>query len=707
MKMFTRAVCAAVLVAVAGFSANAQGPLGDDFTYQGQLLNAGLPASGSFDMQFRLFDSPAAGLQIGGTLASTVTVDSAGRFSVALDFAGLTSFNGNERFLSISVSPAGAGVFTTLNPRQELRPSPHASYSLAAGNATTAVNATNATTAANALALNSQNAAFYQNAANMSSGTLPGARLSGAYANPLTFGSAANVFFGNGANLTGLNAANIASGTILDARLSSNVALRNAANPFTGLNTFAADTVFNGDAGFGTATPSVPVDVVTTGATAIRTNGSGAWLLGSIGVNTTIENATGPATAFNAIVNGTGTRYGLRADINGATGTAYGVNVQNASASGRGYYANMTSTTGTNYGVYVANSSATGFGGYFNNTALTGTTYGIYAENNSPDGYGIYARHDAPTGTGPAVYGTTDSTSTSAYSVHGVVASTAPGVGSAAIRGQNNGTASSGYGVFGSHAGTGYGVYGTAATGGRGVYGDSGGEGYGVYGATDDGTGVYGVASPTNTSEICYGVRGVGGNSDSAYGGYFTVSGSGYGVYGYSTGSYGGYFDTGVSGGAALYVNGTASVGVITIRGGADLAEDFEVVNQPDTIEPGMLVMIDPDHVGGVMLASGAYNKCVAGVISGANDLKAGMVLGQFEGQVNGKPVALSGRVWTYVDASAVAVEPGDLLTTADLPGYAMPVVDHSRAHGATIGKAMSRLEKGEKGLVLVLVNLQ
>ena len=36
-----------------------------------------------------------------------------------------------------------------------------------------------------------------------------------------------------------------------------------------------------------------------------------------------------------------------------------------------------------------------------------------------------------------------------------------------------------------------------------------------------------------------------------------------------------------------------------------------------------------------------------------------------------------------------------------------MAASDSSRAPGATIGKAMSRLGKGEKGLVLVLVNLQ
>lgn len=715
MKSFSRAVCAAVIVAVAGYSACAQGPLGDDFTYQGQLLSAGVPAAGSYDMRFRLFDSPAAGLQIGPTLTSLVTVDSAGRFTVALDFPAATSFSGNERFLEIEVSPAGAGVFNTLTPRQKLRAAPHASYSLTAGTATTANTATNATTASNALALNSQAAAFYQNAANMTAGTLPAARLSGAYTNVLSMTNAGNAFGGNGSLLTGLNAANLASGIIPDARLSSNVALLNLNQTFTASKTFNAaigTPLIINDLGAG----GDALTITNSGGTGVGvTNSAGATI--GYGVDVSVDSTTTKYGYFATVSGATGTGYGLYINntattgrgvyaITSGTGGNYGFFNSNAGDTGRGFYASMYGT-GTNYGVYVSNSSASGYGGYFNNTALTGVTYGLYCENNSADGYGLYARHDASTGTGPAVYGTTDSTSSSAYAIHGVVASTAPGGASAALRGQNNGTGGSGYGVYGSHAGTGYGVYGNAATGGRGVYGDAGGEGYGVYGATDDGYGVYGVASPTTATEACYGVRGVGGNSSSSYGGYFSVSGTGIGCYGYSTGGYGGYFDTGVSGGAALYVVGTASVGVITIRGGADLAEDFQVATRPEEVQAGMVVMIDPDHEGNVKLASGAYNKCVAGVISGANDLKAGMVLGQFEGQPEGKPVALSGRVWTYVDASDTAVEPGDLLTTAETPGYAMPVVDHSRAHGATIGKAMSRLPKGEKGLVLVLVNLQ
>jgi hypothetical protein len=71
-----------------------------------------------------------------------------------------------------------------------------------------------------------------------------------------------------------------------------------------------------------------------------------------------------------------------------------------------------------------------------------------------------------------------------------------------------------------------------------------------------------------------------------------------------------------------------------------------------------------------------------------------------------GQNVALTGRVYAKATAKNGAIQPGDLLTTADLPGYAMKVTDPARAQGAILGKAMSSLREGE-GSVLVLVTLQ
>ena len=69
--------------------------------------------------------------------------------------------------------------------------------------------------------------------------------------------------------------------------------------------------------------------------------------------------------------------------------------------------------------------------------------------------------------------------------------------------------------------------------------------------------------------------------------------------------------------------------------------------------------------------------------------------------------VALAGRVYCNVDATEQAVQAGDLLTTSTTPGHAMKATDYDRARGAILGKAMQKLEQGQKGQILVLVTLQ
>ena len=157
------------------------------------------------------------------------------------------------------------------------------------------------------------------------------------------------------------------------------------------------------------------------------------------------------------------------------------------------------------------------------------------------------------------------------------------------------------------------------------------------------------------------------------------------------------------AGETALDVSGTAEVSVLKIKGGADLAEQFEITGES---KPGMVVAIDPNHIGMLSVAKGPYNRRVIGILSGANELSAGMILGDLPGAKKSIPVALSGRVWVYADATRKAIEPGDLLTTAHVPGYAMAVTNRVRAQGAIIGKAMTELKHG-KGMVLVFVMLQ
>jgi len=165
---------------------------------------------------------------------------------------------------------------------------------------------------------------------------------------------------------------------------------------------------------------------------------------------------------------------------------------------------------------------------------------------------------------------------------------------------------------------------------------------------------------------------------------------------------------------AKLDVNGNARVGVLQIVGGADFAENFEVSEATSSVEdatpkvePGMVVSLDPASPGKLTLSAQAYDRRVAGVVSGAGGVKPGMVMSQEGTLADGKfPVALTGRVYCWVDASQGAIEPGDLLTTSSTPGHAMKAMDTAKAQGAIIGKAMTGLKSGT-GLVLVLVNLQ
>ena len=161
----------------------------------------------------------------------------------------------------------------------------------------------------------------------------------------------------------------------------------------------------------------------------------------------------------------------------------------------------------------------------------------------------------------------------------------------------------------------------------------------------------------------------------------------------------------------AFEVVGTGRFTVLEVNGGADLAEPFTVTPAKDaeTAEPGMVVVIDPDHPGQLTLAREAYDCKVAGVISGSKDLPPGMVMqAQKHNLANGShPVALTGRVWCWCDADAGgAIQPGDLLTTSTTPGHSMKVTDNARANGAILGKAMTSLDSG-RGLVLILVSLQ
>jgi hypothetical protein len=167
---------------------------------------------------------------------------------------------------------------------------------------------------------------------------------------------------------------------------------------------------------------------------------------------------------------------------------------------------------------------------------------------------------------------------------------------------------------------------------------------------------------------------------------------------------------------ARLDVAGRTITNVLQITGGNfDFSEEFAVTAAPvsesnvslEHVQPGMVVRIDEANPGQLIVSTHAYDRRVAGIISGAGGIKPGVLMSQSSSLAEGShPVALTGRVYCLVDASYGPIEPGDLLTTSDTAGHAMKVTDHMKAQGAIIGKAMTSLKEGQ-GLALVLVTLQ
>ena len=152
-----------------------------------------------------------------------------------------------------------------------------------------------------------------------------------------------------------------------------------------------------------------------------------------------------------------------------------------------------------------------------------------------------------------------------------------------------------------------------------------------------------------------------------------------------------------------ILVQSSSGASVAEIGEGLDYAEGFNVTEDSD-IKAGTVLVIDSDNPGKLTVSRSAYDSKVAGIVAGAKGLGSGVRLGigQFD-----HDVALAGRVYCNVDATEEAIQAGDLLTTSATPGYAMKATDYDRARGAILGKAMQKLEKGQKGQILVLVTLQ
>jgi hypothetical protein len=624
------------------------------FTYQAQLNEDSLPADGDYDFIFRLYDAPNGGNEVAPAAGIDDWPVSGGQFMVQLDFGG-AAFDGDPRWIRVEVRPgASVGPYTVLDPRQPVTPAPYALY---------------------------------------------------AFGGP---GGGGGFWTASGSHIHNANTGNV---------------------------------------GIGTDTPAVPLHVEgntqraliadNTGAAA---NASGGWFQ--------IASTTGQAVLGQATA---------------STGVNYGGRFYSNSSSGAGVFGLAFANSGTTYGVYGRSASSGG-----DSAGVFGESNGgpaLYAfKDIGTSGPGLRVRkmgvvgHETVEVEGTSInsFGNAAVLSLNDVSPDDIalaVGGGSVGIGTASplaplhVNGRlgeqtvrfsgadgnyrflqtldssdlaswtfRNGlstpalriTSSGDVGVglnspsakLHAQAGTGDAVRGVS-TGGAGLIGNSG-SGYGVFGSSK--AGYFLIA---NTA-----------NGDNAVEGH--TYGTGVAVHGHTEGDgWAGYFVNRSATnaktalycrtdgtGLAFHAEGTARVEVLEITG-ADVAEKFPT-SERGAIEPGTVMAIDPANPGKLCIAAGAYNRCVAGVVSGAGDLPVGAVLGNLKGHhPDAPPIALSGRVWVRCDASERTIRPGDMLTTADTAGHAMGVADYTRAHGAVIGKAMTALDQGETGLVLVLVNLQ
>jgi hypothetical protein len=282
------------------------------------------------------------------------------------------------------------------------------------------------------------------------------------------------------------------------------------------------------------------------------------------------------------------------------------------------------------------------------------------------------------------------------------------------------------YGVGVAGYGTSHGVLGNGASGNgvsgistsaNGVEGTSD-SGNGVEGTTTDASGVSGTSTGTSnascgvhgTSTSGIGVRGDTQDGLAAVAGQSTGKGlAGQFVGNVEISAYRSTSPGNLSVAGSLTIGGDIpSVNTITVLNdvllkNGDCAEQFDM-HGGTSPEPGTIVVIDDE--GTLRESQRAYDKRVAGVVSGAGEYRPAIVLDQHASSEGRASVALVGKVFCKVDADPAPIAVGDLLTTSARPGFGMKATDSAQAFGAVIGKALKPLSSGQ-GMIPILVALQ
>ena len=638
---------------------------GTAFTYQGRLDDAGGPVTGLYDVAFTVYD--AAG---GGSIVANAAVTNAavpvtnGLFTLTLDF-GAGVFDGNARWLELAVQPAGGTNFTTLAPRQALTATPYAQF---AGGAATAMTASSANAVAGMNIL----------------GQVPMSKLP---SQVLTNGAA---FVGDGTGVTNVNA--VALNGLSGANFWQLGGNSSAPGQFLGTTNTQPLELWAGNQRAVRLEPtyaSAPNVIAGAAENFVAGGVVGATIAGGGALNYSgIKNSNSVTADFGAVSGGNrntvsgmlgnvgggfnNTASGLMAVVAGGQNNladgmyaivagGYGGRAGNNNATVGGgqnnLAAGMYSTVVGGYGGWAGSSYATVAGGY-HNYALAPSSFAA--------GHMATAQHD-----GSFVWA--DNSSSMSFS---------------SVRSNEFAVQASG-GV-------------RLVTSGAGINVDGQITGTSLWG---NGVGLTNVNAATFNGNGPANFWLLGGNNVSA-GQFigstnnqpleFKVNGNQTLLLDYGSANFGGN----------VWIGTNCSVATLTIRGGADLAEPFNITSGSGDAPAGAVVVIDEQNPGHLKLSDQPYDTHVAGVVSGANGVHPGIQMHQQGLIEGGKNVALTGRVYVQADASTGAIRPGDMLTTSSCPGFAMKASDHTKSVGAILGKAMTGLREG-KGLVLVLVTLQ
>ena len=212
------------------------------------------------------------------------------------------------------------------------------------------------------------------------------------------------------------------------------------------------------------------------------------------------------------------------------------------------------------------------------------------------------------------------------------------------------------------------------------------------YGPEPDGTGVFGYSGTR---------EGVSAVTDSenmaAVAALLNEQGTGAAVYGEKAGDAGGAPFVG-----RVRVTRDLSVGGEIQMTGGDLAEQFDLADGGEAVPGRVMVVVGDDRV---RQSEAPDDTRVAGVVCGAGSYRPGLVL---DARVDSArcAVALTGKVWCWVDADRASVALGDLLTTLFTEGT--PCGPATRAARSAPCSARRSVASGSgRALLQVLVGLR